>query len=164
MPVVLTVLDNIAAELVERLETLMVEGTEQTTVSEVVQPKRLGDYTPEHLQIVVKQANPERVPELDCPGNPPAECWRQQFNLYLHVRPSEGDIEPVDGIINRFCADVKKAVCTPASTWYTFGNYAIDAEWLTIENIDSGEVTDGVNMPIAITYRVSENDPYTVRA
>jgi len=163
MPVVLTVLDEIAAKLVERLETLLVPGTEQTTVSSVVEPKRLGDYTPEHLQIVVKQANPERVPELDCPGNPPADAWRQQFNLYLHVRPSETDTEPVDAIINRFCADVKKVVCTP-STWYNFGGFAIYAEWLTVESIDSGEVTDGVNMPLAVTYRVAENDPYTVRS
>lgn len=168
MPVTLTVLDQIAAVLVDRLETLIwtesIDGAEQTQVCEVIQPTRLGNYTPKDLQIVVMQGAAERVPDLDCPGNPPAEAWRQTFNLYLHVQTSETDNTPVDGIKNRFMADVRKAVCTPQATWYNFGGYAIDADWQTPEDIDSGETIDGVNLPIQILYRVAENDPYTVRA
>lgn len=164
MPVTKTVLDKIADELVARLTTLTTSGTEQTTVSEVVRPTRLGTYTPKDLQIVVLQANPELVPELMCPGNPPAEAWRQVFNLYLHSKPSETDTESADAKINRFIADVRKVVCTPAATWHNFGGWSIDAEWQTMENIDSGEGIDGVNMPIAITYRTDEGNPYNVRA
>ena len=164
MPVTKTVLDKIADELVTRLTTLTVEATEQTTVSEVVRPTRLGTYTPKDLQIVVLQANPELVPELMCPGNPPAEAWRQVFNLYLHSKPSETDTESADAKINRFIADVRKVVCTPAATWHNFGGWSIDAVWQTMENIDSGEQIDGVNMPLAITYRTDEGNPYNVRA
>jgi hypothetical protein len=164
MPVTNTVLDEIAEELIARLTTLTTAGTEQTTVSEVVRPTRLGTYTPKDLQIVVLQANPELVPELMCPGNPPAEAWRQVFNLYLHSKPSETDTESADAKINRFIADVRKVVCTPAATWHNFGGYAIDAVWQTMENIDSGEQIDGVNMPLAITYRTDEGNPYNVRA
>lgn len=164
MPVTKTVLDKIADELVARLTTLTTAGTEQTTVSEVVRPTRLGTYTPKDLQIVVLQANPELVPELMCPGNPPAEAWRQVFNLYLHSKPSETDTESADAKINRFIADVRKVVCTPAATWHNFGGWSIDAVWQTMENIDSGEQIDGVNMPLAITYRTDEGNPYNVRA
>jgi hypothetical protein len=159
----LTVLDEITAVLVERLETLK-NGVEDTVVTEVIQPTRLGTWTPRDSQIVVVQANPELVPELMCPGNPPAEAWRQTFNLCLHIKPSESDTEAADPKLNRFVADVRKVVCDPAATWHNFGGWSIDATWQTMENIDSGEGIDGVNMPLAITYRTDEGNPYNVRA
>jgi hypothetical protein len=162
----LTVLDEIMEVLIERLETL-VDLAEQTEVVEVIRPTRLGTWTPKDLQIVVVQGESERVPELDHPGVPPAECNRQIVNINCHVRTSEDDDEVVDKIINAFAADVKKAVCTPQATWFNFVSasisWAINAEWLTPENIDSGESVDGVRLRLAITYRHDENDPYTVR-
>jgi hypothetical protein len=159
----LTVADEIAEVLIARLETL-IGGDEQTDVVEVIRPKRLGDYTPKDLQIVVTQSNPERVTELDCPGNPPAICWQQTYNIRCHLMPSEDDDTAIDQLCNQFAADVIKVVCTPSNDWHLFDNYAIDAQIQTIENIETGEGMDGVNVPIAIMYRVSENDPYTVRA
>ena len=171
MPVVLTVLDEIIEVLIARLETL-IDPSEQTEVVEVIRPTRLGTWTPRDLQIVVVQGDPERVPELDIPGNPPAECNRQIFNIYCHVRTSESSDEPADKTVNAFAADVKKAVCTPQATWHNFEStcgttttrWAINAEWLTQENIESGEGCDGIKLPLAITYRTDENDPYSVRA
>jgi hypothetical protein len=159
----LTVTEQIWEELYSRL-TVLTSGSEQTTVSEIVRPTRLGTFTPKDLQIVVVQANPELVPELMCPGNPPAEAWRQVFNLYLHIMPSESDEEVIDSIRSRFIADVRRVVCTPSGTWHTFGGWSINAEWLSMENIESGESCGGVVMPIAITYRTDEGNPYNVRA
>jgi len=158
----LTVVDSIATVLMTRLSTL-IGGDEQTDVVEVIRPSRLGNYTPKDLQIVVTQANPERVTDLDCPGSPPALCWRQVFNINCHVMPSEMDATSVDQLSNQFAADVVKAVTSP-STWHSFGGYSINAEWLDIQNMQTGEACDGVTLPIAITYRVSENNPYEVRA
>jgi len=167
MPLVLTVIDEIVEVLIERLETL-VGAAEQTDVVEIVRPTRLGTWTPKDLQVVVVQGEQERVPELDCPGNPPAECNRQIFNLYCHVRTSESETEAADTTINAFAADVKRVVCDPQATWHNFAsggtNWAIDAEWLNQETIDSGEACDGIKLVLAITYRTDENDPYTVRA
>lgn len=159
----LTVADEIAAVLIERLEE-MVLGDYATEVVEVVRPARLGNYTPQDGQIVVTQANPERLTELDCPGNPPALCWSQVFNIRCHLMPSETDETAIDLLCNQFAADVIKAVCIPANGWHTFGNYAIDAQFQAIENIETGEGMDGVNVPLMVMYRVAENDPYTVRA
>jgi hypothetical protein len=159
----LTVLDEIALVLSTRIEAL-INGDEQTRVCEVVKSKRLGDFTPQDLQVVIQQANTELVPELMCPGNPPAEAWRQVFNLYLHIMPDElYDEETIDSIRNRFIADVRKVVCTPSATWHNFGGKAINAEWQSMQNIESGESCGGVVMPLAITYRTNENDPYTLR-
>jgi len=125
---------------------------------------RLGEYTPKDSQIVVTQANPERVPELDCPGNPPALCWSQRFNLNLHVMPSESEDTPVDQLVNQFAADVMKAVTTSVDQWHTFGGFARDAEWLSQENIETGEGCDGINVPLEVRFRASENNPYEVRS
>lgn len=159
----LTVLDEITAVLIERLNALT-NGSENTTVSEVVQSTRLGTFTPQDLQIVVQQSNPELVPELMCPGNPPAEAWSQTFNLYLHMMPSEIDTDNIDAIRNRFIADVRKVVCTPSETWHNFENWSIDARFETMQNIEAGEGCGGVVMPLTIIYRTNEGDPYTVRA
>ena len=171
MPLVLTVLDEIIEVLIARLETL-IDPAEQTEVVEVIRPTRLGSWTPRDLQIVVVQGDAERVETLDVPGNPPAECNRQIFNLYCYVRSSESDDEPSDKTVNAFVADVKKAVCDPQATWHNFAsvcgttttNWAINAEWLTPENIESGEGCDGIKLILAITYRTDENNPYNVRA
>lgn len=164
MPLTQTVIEKISDVLVTRLTTLTVAATEQTTVSEVVESTRLGTFTPKDLQIVVQQSNPEIVPELMCPGNPPAEAWSQTFNLYLHMMPSESDTESIDTKRNRFAADVRKVICNPSATWHNFGGYSIDANFGTLENIESGEGCGGIMMPLTVIYRTDENNPYTVRA
>ena len=73
-------------------------------------------------------------------------------------------MDKADPKLNRFVADVRKVVCTPSLTWHNFGGWSIDAVWQSMVNIDSGEGIDGVNMPLAITYRTDEGNPYQVRA
>ena len=58
--------------------------------------------------------------------------------------------------------DVVKIVCTP-SEWYNFDSYAINSEWLAVEDIAGDGSVDGCNVPLAVIYRTAENDPYTVR-
>jgi hypothetical protein len=164
MPLTQTIVEKISDVLVTRLTTLTTANTEQTTVSEVIESARLGTFTPRDLQIIVQQGNPELVPELMCSGNPPAEAWSQTFNLYLHMMPSETDTESIDTKRNRFIADVRKVVCNPASTWHTFGGFAITAEWQQLENIEAGESCGGILMPLAVIYRTDEGNPYNFRA
>lgn len=123
----------------------------------------MGGFTPRHLQIVLTQADPEDIPELFCPGNPPAIAYLQRFNIRCHIMPSEKDPTPFDEYVNTMTADVVKAVTYTGSDWFTFGGLAIDAKWETRENIDADGGVDGVNIPLAITYRTSETDPYAVR-
>ena len=60
-------------------------------------------------------------------------------------------------------ADVVKAV-TSVDSWYTFDGNAIDAAWQDQEAINADGGVDGVNVPIAITYRTDENNPYARRS
>jgi len=122
----------------------------------------MGGFTPKHLQIVLTQGPPQRVPELDYPGNPPANCYSITFNIRCHVMPSEKDPTPVDTIINAMAGDVVKVVCEPTN-WHTFGSLAIDAEWESHENIDGDGSFDGMNLPLTVYYRTDESNPYNKR-
>ncbi|AMV30909.1 hypothetical protein VN12_19555 [Pirellula sp. SH-Sr6A] len=159
-----TVVESIAETLYLRLTPMVNNTIYNTKVREVIRPRRLEDRTIKDRQIVMTDASHDRVPELDHEGNPPAQAWRITFNLYLHVQNDESKCEPIDKVIHTFAADVKKAVCAVDSRWHTFGDKAIDATWQSMEAIQADGSFDGVNLPISITYRVSENDPYQVRS
>ena len=161
MPV--AVIETIALELETRLNLLVNQSTYNTDVIEVIRPTRFGVWTPKDLQIVLTQGASERVEELDFPGNPPAIARRQVFNIRCHIMSNERDVEAIDTIINTFAADVIRVVCTE-SDWYNFDGNAVISEWLSQEDIQADGGIDGVNVPLAITYRTSENNPYTVRS
>lgn len=161
--------ERIAAELYSRLRLLTAGYSDHLLISEVVRPTRNGNWTPKHLQIVLTQSSPERNEESDCPGNPPADAFDTTFNIRCHVMPSERDPTPVDEYINAMAAEVQRVVCDESmledeSEWHTFGELSFNATWLTHENIDSDGSFDGVNIPLMVSYRVSENNPFEVRA
>jgi hypothetical protein len=127
----------------------------------------MGGYTPKHLQVVLTQNDPEVNEELGCPGNPPATAYNILFNIRCHVMPSERDTTVVDEIINTFDADVVRAVTDQTiygAMWYTLGDLAIDATFQTRESIDADGSFVGFNLPLLVTYRTDENNPYNGRA
>lgn len=158
-----TVVESIAEVLYQRLRNLINNTTYNTKVTEVFRPRRLEQRTIRDRQIIMVDGSHDRVPELDHEGNPPAEAWRITFNLYLHILNDERSCDPIDKLIHTFAADVKKAVCSVDTRWHTFGEKAVDAVWQSMESIQSDGSFDGVNLPIAVTYRVDEDDPYQVR-
>jgi hypothetical protein len=163
MPVTLTVLESIAVELLDRLAAMVDSDDYQTAVTSVLRlPRNGGEYTPEHLQIVMRQGDDEIDDEQSYPGNPPAIAHRQTFNLRCHVMTSKRDTDPVEATINTFAADVIKCITAPA-TWYQFDGKAINARIGPVEPINEDGGPDGFNLPISILYRVDENNPYNAR-
>lgn len=157
------VVTRIGDELFNRLQRLAAGSSPYAAVYEVVRPTRLSDYTPRHLQIVLTKESEEEVPELMCPGNPPALAFKQTYAIRCHVLPSEKDPTPVDEYCEVFRAEVVKAVCE-FTRWETFGGLALLADWLGTGDTDSDGGIDGVTVRLAITYRVDEGNPYNVRA
>ena len=150
--------------VVERIATVLYDRLNASDAfDEVIRPTRMGGFTPNHLQVVLTQDDPTEVPELFLPGNPPAIAFAQRFNIRCHVIPSERDPVSVDKYVNAMTANVVKAVCVD-SNWHTFGSRSLDATWESRENIDSDGGPDGINIPLTITYRTSELDPYALRA
>jgi hypothetical protein len=165
MPVITErpVVSRISDEILSRLETLITEPNDAFVFRNVVRPTRLATYTPEHGLIVLTKGDAERVPELDCPGNPPAICYQQTFLVRIHIAPSEKDDTSIELYEEVAEAAIHGAIRTNA-TWHQFDGNAINAEFLQAQVATSDGGYEGLAVPIVVTYRISEGDPYTVRA
>lgn len=160
----LPVVERIAVELKRRLDLLadVSNTTYNTKVNEVIRPNRLESYTPKDMQIVLTTRSIVNVPDLMCHGNPPAVAKRITFNIHCNVINDESVNEAIDTIVHMFAADVENVV-TAEPLWHNFAGNAINASFQQpIRHNASGGI-DGVNVPIDIVYRVSEDDQYEVR-
>jgi hypothetical protein len=81
------------------------------------------------------------------------------------VDDEDGEAEsPYVTNVNELSAAVQKSL-TVDSDWYTFGGYAFDSSVGEITNFTSDDNEHhGATIPLLVTYRVSENNPFEVRA
>jgi hypothetical protein len=131
---------------------------------DVVRPTKLATYTPQHGLIVLTRGEVSRVTELDCPGNPPAVAFQQTFSIRVHIAPSEKDTTPVEVYEDVMEAEIHKAIVNDSATWHTFGDLAINADLGAQQTVVSDGSYDGIAVPLTVTFRITEGDPYTVRA
>jgi hypothetical protein len=117
--------------------------------------------------VQVVQGEAQRTPDLDRPANPPALAYTVTFELKCVCRDSqqtESD-KPLAENPNDMAAVVVTAITAIGSTWYTMGGNAIDSEIGNLTPFDSAEGEfNGMTVPLEVTYRVSENNPFHVRA
>lgn len=144
--------------ITQEIATLLADVDNAT----VVRFRRDPDHwTPENRQICIVKKPLERVSELDYPGNPPAQAWRLPLNLKLHIQQSERDTDDGDELISVFIADVKQQLMA-ADNWWQWEAKAVNTEIGNIELAATGTF-DVATIPLTITYRISEGDPYEVR-
>ena len=158
------VVSRISDEIFARLQALVSGSAGAYSFANVVRPTKLATYTPQHGLIVLTRGEVSRVTELDCPGNPPAVAFQQTFSIRVHIAPSEKDTTPVEVYEDVMEAEIHKAIVNDAATWHTFGQLAINADLGAQQTVVSDGGYDGIAVPLAVTFRVTEGDPYTVRA
>jgi len=158
----LPVVEEIACVIFSRLTKLADKYDVTTNLAEAVRPVKQGGFTPQDKQIELTEGD-EDTPII-YPGNPPKSERVQTFNIQGRAMPSEKDTTPIGKIINSIKADIVRAVCDPAATWHTFGGNAVNANWGPPEIIPPGGEFRGVTMPLLVTYRTDEGNPYVMRA
>jgi hypothetical protein len=158
------VVSRISDEIFARLQALVSGSAGAYSFANVVRPTKLATYTPQHGLIVLTRGEVSRVTELDYPGNPPAVAFQQTFSIRVHIAPSEKDTTPVEVYEDVMEAEIHKAIVNDAATWHTFGDLAINADLGAQQTVVSDGGYDGIAVPLAVTFRVTEGDPYTVRA
>ena len=122
----------------------------------------VGQWTPRNRQVIVSQDFPKRYPEIDCPGNPPALGFQTTITLSCHVCQSELDPTPTNRLLSEFATEVITWV-TSSDDWPRWG-IAIDSNVGDFERSSVDDVTDAVQIPITVSYRVSENNFTEARA
>ena len=160
----LPIVEEIAVVIFSRLDKLAKKYDVTTNLAAAVRPTKVGGFTPQDGQIELTEGEEEVDESLSHPGNPPATARIQTFNILARAMPSEKDPTPIGKIISEMKADIVRTICTPAATWHTFGGFAINARWGSPEKIAPGGEFDGVTMPMMVTYRTDENNPYNFRA
>jgi hypothetical protein len=148
--------------LFERLQSLVSGGSGTYEFPAVIRPTKLSTHAPQHGLIVLTRGEFARVPDLDCPGNPPAIAYQQAFLIRVHIAPSERDPTPIEVYEDIIEAEILKAVRTDHN-WHTFDGNAMNAMFQAgmTDAPDGGY--EGIAIPVQVTYRIAEGDPYTSR-
>ncbi len=165
MPNTTPIPELIALEIVDRLSEITVANGYNFDASEVVRPTRRGEnWLYKHLGIGVVQGESTRLQELDLPGNPPAIAWQIQFRVQCIVRDDKDSTDAHATNENEMAAAVVLAITDDGATWYRMNNNAIDTQFgsPTPFVTDDGEL-NGVSVPVAVAYRVSETNPFEAR-
>ena len=152
------IIEQIAQAIRTQLLTISVDNGYETDVTDVVRPTRIGRFVdPKHLQIAMIQEDPEPYDDLSYPGNPPGRAWQQRYLLDCIVLSSDRETTPIAETINKFSADVIKALFADPQ-WATL---ALDTIVEAPRMLAEPGGPDGITIPLVIRYRVLENDPYT---
>lgn len=131
---------------------------------DVYRSTRTATWQPKDLVIHVHQGALTPNPELSCPGNPPATAYDLEAIIAGIVKPSDTSIIAIDTFRNRMGADII-AAATNATLWHQWGGLALNTVHGPVEEYteETGGLA-GVMVRFTITFRVDEDDPYTVRA
>lgn len=160
------IVEQIAAKIKTRLGLISSSSGYETTASGVVRPTRTGGFRPKDYQLIVVQESATKNQQLSCPGNPPSIAWNQPFRIAAELLQSKNDTSAIDTLRNTFAADVQKALTTATGDWAQWDGLAVNSMIGQIDTyLDDGETNvAGFQIVLTVIYRVSENDPYTVRA
>ena len=135
--------------------TVTTDNDYNESVNEVYRLTSVEGFNAIHLNVVILEDPPERDREAESAGS---HTWRKVFGLALYFRPSDEDESPQDTGINRFRADMAKAMMID----HTRGGYAMDTDILDPAVMtDENGVVQGCLLPIEVSYRTLETDPYT---
>jgi hypothetical protein len=154
--------ERIADVIEKRLQKIVAGGSYYVAGFEVVRPTRNGNFTPQDNQFIIVQDEIEIVSDLMCPGNPPAMAYRITYNIFAHSLCSETDITPADYFSNYLMAEIKRAI-VDAPAWYHMEGLAIDSMFGSPALISNDGGVDGINVPVQVTFRVTEGDMMEVR-
>jgi hypothetical protein len=155
-----TIIDQIVDDLKATLLTVTTGNGYETTVESVYEPLTIQGYTKppmKSLQVQLTMMDGVRNPEIDLQSNPPRVGWNQNIDMNLIYRPSDSNTTPIRVTLNKFWADVIKAMYID----YTRGGLALNQEisnpeWML--NQEDGFIA--IACILTIQYRHKENNPY----
>lgn len=149
------VIEQIMAAVKTRMDIAFAEAHRST---------QIATWQPKDLVVHVHQGPVTPNPAMCCPGNPPAQAYDLEAIVAGIVKPSDAETTPVDTFKNRMGADIIVAA-TNAAIWHQWGGLALNTMIGPIEEYtEETGAASGVMVKFTITFRVDEDDPYTVRA
>ncbi len=158
------VIERIVDKLVTRLAECTVANGYAVTVSEVIRAKRNASDSPLDYQVIVSQAEIERLEDMDRAATIPQIAYSATFNITGVLMPSDTTNTDFDQLANIFASDLQRAICTPGDSWHNWDGLAFNStlgNWST--RLESDGSPSGVDIAVTVFYRVDESDPRTAR-
>lgn len=160
-----------SAPVVERIADVIVARLREANIynASIARPDREGiNVSAADGSVIVHQKGINQNSALTCHGNPPAIAYDVRFELQCYVRNQHAEENSYSSACNKLGAQVILAITKPINEptmWYQMDGLAINTKNLgamypMVNN--NGERT-GVIVPVVVTFRVSENNPYEVR-
>ena len=93
---------------------------------------------------------------------------QQEFGGWLDVSTMDYvaslmQLQPIEVYEDIMEAEIVKAIVDDSETWHTFNDNALNATFGPQQTAVSDGGYDGIAIPLVVTYRVVEGDPYTAR-
>ena len=156
--------EQIVAKVRTRLATITTGNGYQFTTPGAIRPLRFVGDRLQNLQIVVTMAGMPQNAALSYMGNPPAIARDLTVMCSCYGFPGEGDTNPADYWRNRIFGAMSRAL-TSGAAWWNWDGLAINSvvgDPSAVAEAETGNV--GIQLPITITFRTDENNPFNVRA
>jgi hypothetical protein len=158
------VVERIANKLLTRLSECTTGNGYAVSVVEAIRPRRNASYEPLNYQVVLSQASDIANDELSRASAIYQHGREVEFNIHGTLMPSDTGTTAFAQLANIFAGELQRAVCTPAATWETFDNLAINARWGEItSNMQTDGNPSGVDLQLTVMYRTDETDPRLAR-
>ena len=115
-----------------------------------------GDVVPVNGTVLLIQGDDDRDDALSSAGSPPRTAWRQQFVLIAFVSDSDTPTAPLDTLLNRVKADIRRKLMEDPQR----GGLALDTLLAGAVSFSPSPQETGVTVGFEVVYRTPENNPY----
>lgn len=156
------VIDQIANEILSRIEQVSVGSGYDINVSSVKRPTRRGaELTHTDYSVLLEQGTAERNGELTRASAAGLQiAWDQEFVITCFLLPSDTDTNGIDSLANVAAMALMQGITSQgAAHWHTFGGYAINATFTGGIEPFNDEQSSGVKIRLLVTYRTDEHNP-----
>ncbi len=157
------IVDQIADVLIERIDIAEIVNTKVLRPDREARRIDTVDST-----IVVQQTQLLVNDQATHDGNPIALGLDVIFNVRCHIKNRATCEHDFQAECNRVAAAVYQAIVKPSidpAMWYQFDGLAINARIGSVMQMTNEQgIHAGVMLPVTITFRISEDDPYEARA
>jgi hypothetical protein len=158
------VAEQIVAKVRTRLQAITMGNGYEFTTPGVIRPLRFSDDRIENLQIIVTVIGMPKNDALSYMGNPPVTARDLTVNCSCYGMPNESDFNSADYWRNQIFGAMSKALTTGAA-WWNWDGLAINSSVGDPTPISEGSTGNvGVQLPVVITFRTDENNPFNLRA
>jgi len=155
-------LDTIADLIVARLKAGMY--TRPYEISNVVRPnQKFNNFVLEPWLCLVQMVELAPAADYEEEGTNPFYRMIATYHAETAVIQPDDDPAPHDQIASYLIWDMAKAITTPATSWHTWEDNALNTRWRPLVTFAENNAIVTAGLAIDVDVSLRSNDPYQIR-